>query len=81
MESRWRWDENDPMDVTESLSTAKKIPTKDLWKDGRYGKCLNCGKPVQFPGLSHWKCEACGWVAREDPMNAKGAQEEETDFK
>eukprot|EP00189_Rhodosorus_marinus_P013796 CAMPEP_0184748642 /NCGR_PEP_ID=MMETSP0315-20130426/21407_1 /TAXON_ID=101924 /ORGANISM="Rhodosorus marinus, Strain UTEX LB 2760" /LENGTH=110 /DNA_ID=CAMNT_0027224315 /DNA_START=75 /DNA_END=407 /DNA_ORIENTATION=- len=67
---------------TESSSIAKQIPTKDLWKDGRYGKCLSCGKPVQFPGLSHWKCNACGWVAREDPMNAKGAKgEEQTDFK
>lgn len=58
-----------------------------LWKDGRYGACEACGKPVQFPGLSHQWCgdAKCGWVKRSDYQperkfdNTTG--ESETDFK
>lgn len=32
--------------------------------DGRYGTCQTCGGPIAIPGLAHWLCPRCGWVAR-----------------
>lgn len=34
------------------------------YRDGRYGKCHICQEQIAIPGLAHFFCVNCGWVAR-----------------